>query len=253
MTTLTAPNADLNRELEPHERYVPGHHWRNAQDELEAAKLGMWLFLGTEVLLFAGFFCAYAVFRYWYPDNWHSASRHYLNWKIGAANTAVLLLSSFTIVLAIRGAQTNRRGMLLLNLFITELCAAFFLIVKLWKEYTPKWHAGELPGGFFSYGGTAHHAAAAHAPDFVDRLFHVDHGSYVPQAYDHIFLSIYWIATATHGFHVFVGMVVIGWAMWLGARGFYGPRHYTSLENVGLYWHLVDVIWIFLFPLLYLV
>lgn len=250
MTTLPLGAADPNRELEPHERYVPGHHWRNAQDELEAAKLGMWLFLATEVLLFAGFFCAYSVFRYWYPDNWHDASRGYLNWKIGAANTAVLLLSSFTIVLAIRGAQTNRKGMMLINLFITELCAAFFLVVKIWKEYLPKIHAGELPGGNFTYGG---HHAAAHSMDIVDKMFHVDHGSHVPAAYDHIFLSIYWISTATHGFHVFVGMLVIGWAMWLAAKGHYGPKHYTSLENVGLYWHLVDVIWIFLFPLLYLV
>ncbi len=255
MTTLPMGNAALNHDLEPHERHVPAHHWRNAQDELEAAKLGMWLFLATEVLLFAGFFCAYANFRYWYPENWHAASRHYLNWKIGFANTVVLLASSFTIVLAIRGAQTNRRGMLLVNLFLTELCAIFFLVVKLWKEYWPKWQAGELPGGFFTYGGPETHAAHAATgfSGWVDSIFHVDHGSYITNAYDHIFLSIYWIATATHGFHVFVGIFVIAWAMWKAFKGHYGPKHHTSLENVGLYWHLVDIIWIFLFPLLYLV
>lgn len=255
MSSLPLGHADLNRELEPHERYVPGHHWRNAQDELEAAKLGMWLFLGTEILLFAGFFCAYAVFRYWYPENWHAASRHYLNWKIGFANTVVLLASSFTIVLAIRGAQTNRKWMMLVNLFLTELCALFFLVVKLWKEYLPKWQAGELPGGNFTYGGHVEHpAGAAQAShSWFDAIFHVDHATYVPLAYDHVFLSIYWIATATHGFHVFAGILVIGWAMWLAAKGHYGPKHYTSLENIGLYWHIVDVIWIFLFPLLYLV
>jgi cytochrome c oxidase subunit 3 len=256
MTSLPAESAAMDRELEPHERYVPGHHWRNAQDEMEAAKLGMWLFLATEILLFAGFFCAYTVFRYWYPENWHAASRHYLNWKIGAANTVVLLLSSFTIVLAIRGAQTNRKGMMLVNLFITELCAAFFLVVKLGWEYAPKWQKGELPGGFFTYGGhdASHdaHAATEHASWF-STLLSVDHGHYVTNAYDHIFMSVYWISTATHGFHVFAGMIVIGWAMWMAARGHYGPKHYTSLENIGLYWHIVDVIWIFLFPLLYLV
>lgn len=226
MTTLQTNSA--GRALEPHELYVPGHHWRNARDEAEAAKLGMWLFLGTEILLFAGFFCAYAVFRMWYPENWHDASRHYLSWQIGAANTAVLLLSSFTIVMAIRGAQTNRRGMLLINLFITNLCALFFLVVKLGWEYWPKIQQGKLPGGYFTY------------PD--------PHG-----AYDHIFMSIYWISTATHGFHVLVGIFFITWCMWKGMKGHYGPKHYTSLENVGLYWHIVDVIWIFLFPLLYLV
>lgn len=256
MTTLPV-GPTYERELEPHERYVPGTHWRNAQDELEAAKLGMWLFLGTEVLLFGGFFCAYAVFRYWYPDNWHAASRHYLNWKIGAVNTAVLLLSSFNVVLAIRGAQMNRRWMIQVNLLMAWLCGLFFLVVKLWKEYFPKVQAGEMPGAFFRYAGSDGHAhAAEHAgalSRWFDAIFHVDHGAYVTQPYDHLFLSIYWVATATHGFHVLVGMLAFMWAMWLAWRGWYGPRHYTSLENIGLYWHLVDIIWIFLFPLLYLV
>lgn len=224
MTTVSTATT----ELLPHEAYVPGAHWRNAKDEAEAAKLGMWLFLATEILLFAGFFCAYAAFRLFYPDNWHDASRYYLNWKIGFANTVVLLLSSFTVVLAIRGAQTNRKGMILWNLFITQLCAAFFLVVKLGWEYWPKIQKGELPGANFAY----------------------DHAQ---GPYDHIFLSVYWISTATHGFHVLVGMLVIGWAMWMAYKDRYGPKHYTSLENVGLYWHIVDIIWIFLFPLLYLV
>ncbi len=249
--------ADIT-DLKPHERYVPGAHWRNAHDEAEAAKLGMWLFLATEVLLFSGFFCAYTVFRYWYPGVWHEASRYYLNWKIGTANTVVLLLSSFTVVLAIRGAQTNRKWMMLVNLAITEACAAFFLIVKLGWEYWPKIQKGELPGANFTFAGhSAGHAAdAGHALAGAAEAAAV-HGAqaaeYIPAAYDHIFLSVYWIATATHGFHVLAGMFVIGWTMWMAARDQYGPRHYTSLENVGLYWHIVDIIWIFLFPLLYLV
>lgn len=224
----TAAVEQNDQHLEPHERYVPQSHWRNAHDEAEGAKLGMWLFLSTEVLLFSGFFCAYSVFRMLYPGNWHEASHHYLNWKIGFANTLVLLLSSFTIVMAIRGAQTNRRGMILLNLTITQLCAIFFLVVKIGWEYMPKIAKGELPGANFQY---------AHG-----------HG-----AHDQLFLSVYWIATATHGFHVLVGIVVIAWAMVKTVKGYYGPKHFTSLENIGLYWHLVDIIWIFLFPLLYLV
>jgi cytochrome c oxidase subunit 3 len=140
----------------------------------------------------------------------------------------VLLLSSFTIVMAIRAAQMNQKGKILLHLFITNLCAIFFLVVKLGWEYWPKIQKGELPGAFFTYGN--------------------------PQGdYDHIFLSIYWISTATHGLHVLIGVLVISWAMWKAAKGHYGPKHYTSLENIGLYWHIVDVIWIFLFPLMYLV
>jgi cytochrome c oxidase subunit 3 len=254
----TAPTDTQDRELLPWEAYVPGHHWRNAEDEKEGAKLGMWLFLSTEVLLFAGFFCAYAAFRLMYPDNWHEASRYYLDWRIGAANTAVLLLSSFTIVLAIRAAQQANRGMIMVNLVITWLCAAFFLIVKLGWEYWPKLQKGKLPGVHFNY-GAGHgegHADAAHgvlsvAQTAGEAASHA--AAFTPGTHDHIFLSIYWISTATHGFHVFVGMIVIAWAMLKAWRHQYGPKHYTSLENIGLYWHLVDVIWIFLFPLLYLV
>jgi len=226
MSTVPAPILDMD--LPPHERHVPQSHWRNAKDEAEAAKLGMWLFLSTEILLFSGFFCAYAVFRMMYPGNWHAASAYYLDWRIGFANTVVLLLSSFTVVLAIRGAQTNRNWMVIVNLFITNLCAIFFLVVKIVFEYMPKIAKGELPGAAFNYG----HPQGAH---------------------DHIFLSVYWISTATHGFHVLVGIFVITWAMIKAIQKHYGPKHYTSLENVGLYWHIVDVIWIFLFPLLYLV
>lgn len=220
-------------ELEPHETYTHGHHWRNAKDEADAAKLGMWLFLSTEILLFAGFFCAYGVFRALYPGTWVAASHHYLDWRIGGFNTIILLISSFTIVMAIRGATTNRKWMIVVNLLITNICAGIFLVVKLWLEYWPKIKKDELPGANFNYAGHA--------------------GDYVPTSHDHIFLSIYWLATATHGFHVLVGMFVIGWATVRAAKGHFGPKHYTFLENTGLYWHIVDVIWIFLFPLLYLV
>ncbi|TVQ78340.1 MAG: cytochrome c oxidase subunit 3 family protein [Phycisphaeraceae bacterium] len=253
-------SAPKDKELKPWEAYIPQHHWRNATDEAEGAKLGMWLFLSTEVLLFAGFFCAYAFFRLLYPENWHDASRYYLDWEIGAANTAVLLLSSFTIVLAIRAAQQGNRGMMLIHLGITQLCAAFFLIVKLGWEYWPKIRDGKLPGIFFDYPAVYAQRAAEKAmivaPDAIIPAAQVagDYAStFTPGAHDHIFLSIYWISTATHGFHVLVGMFVIGWAMWKAYKWHYGPRHYTSLENVGLYWHIVDIIWIFLFPLLYLV
>lgn len=250
-------------ELRPFEAHVPQAHWRNKHDEADAAKLGMWLFLATEILLFAGFFCAYAFYRQQYPGNWRAASHYYLNWQIGFANTCVLLLSSWTVVMAIRGAQLGRRWQIMLNLFITQVCAAFFLVVKLGWEYWPKWQKGELPGGFFRYAG-----AVAHPPEGVEPAqvlagamteyaatggAAIDHATYVPMPHDHIFMSIYWVATATHGVHVLVGMIVIAWAMVKAWKWHYGPTHYTSLENVGLYWHIVDIIWIFLFPLLYLV
>ena len=109
MTTLPADAAG-ERALEPHETYVHEHHWRNAQDEAEGCKFGMWLFLSTEVLLFAGFFCAYAAFRMLYYDTWRYASMDYLSWKVGLANTIVLRFSSFTVVMAIRETQLARKG-----------------------------------------------------------------------------------------------------------------------------------------------
>ena len=118
----------------------------------------MWLFLATEVLLFSGFFCAYAVFRMYYPDTWKECSHYYLDWTIGAANTIVLLLSSYTVVLAIRAAQLGRKMACFWYLAITQLCAIFFLVVKLGWEYYPKWTKGELPGTAFTYPAPGRHA-----------------------------------------------------------------------------------------------
>lgn len=212
----------------PWQTYTHQPHWRNALDESEAAKLGMWLFLGTEILLFSGMFCAYIVFRMLHPEAFEYASHYYLSWQIGAANTAVLLLSSFTVVMAIRAAQLDKQLWVKINLIITILCGLFFLVTKIGWEYIPKINKGELPGGLFTY-------ANAH------------------DAYEPIFLSVYWVSTAIHGSHVLVGVILLGWCLWRANKLHYGPKHITSLENVGLFWHLVDVIWIFLFPMLYLV
>ncbi|MGP1347378.1 MAG: cytochrome c oxidase subunit 3 [Phycisphaerales bacterium] len=290
-STNDAAHADAN--LKPHERYVHGHHWRSAADEFEGGKFGMWLFLSTELLLFSGFFCAYFVFRMLYPENWHTASAYYLNWKIGFANTIVLLLSSWTVVMSIRAAQLGRRNEILAWLGITQLCALFFLVVKLGWEYWPKIQKSELPGANFNYAphalnttpadpaaadiiasaGSAAITPASHSSitlidhanialanhaDTAATIIPVaagggDHGHFTPGPHDQIFLSVYWVATATHGVHVLVGIIVFALAMWKAYKFHFGPKNYLFLENAGLYWHVVDIIWIFLFPLLYLV
>ncbi len=214
--------------LPPHERPEVAMHFRSMQEQYDAGKMGMWLFLSTEILLFAGFFCAYAVFRMLYPEAFAGASHHYLSWKVGFANTCVLLLSSFTVAWSIRNAQLNQQGLLRLNLLITILCGIFFLVTKIALEYVPKIQKGELPGGFFNYP----HATFDQEP---------------------IFLSIYWVATATHGLHVLIGVALFIWILLRAFKLHFGPKSYLALENVGLYWHLVDLIWIFLFPLLYLI
>ncbi len=282
---MSTPPAQNPGDRRYHEAYVQGHHWRNRHDEADGAKLGMWLFLSTELLLFAGFFCAYAAFRLFYPDNWHSASRYYLDWQIGFANTCVLLLSSLTIVLAIRAAQMDKKWTCFWNLAITNACALFFLVVKLGWEYLPKWQKGKLPGKHFNYpnegsagdsfqetlqqadepiaqavthGGdliaSAGASVSSMAADILPAAAKGAEGAaHTPMPHDHIFLSVYWISTSTHGLHVLIGVFLIGWLMIRTLKNHFGPRHFTALENVGLYWHIVDLIWIFLFPLLYLV
>lgn len=202
-------------------------HFRSHDEEFDACKIGMWLFLSTEVLLFSGLFVLYAIFRAWYPEAFAQGS-HYLDWRWGTLNTLVLLFSSYTVASAIRAAQRDEQRKLKILLGITILCALTFLTIKLTLEYIPKWSVGKRPGSLFSYEG----AYFQHEP---------------------IWWSIYYAATGIHAFHVLMGVIVIGYILFRASRGAYGPKHYNGVELVGLYWHLVDLIWIFLFPLLYLI
>lgn len=202
-------------------------HFRTHDDEFDASKIGMWLFLSTEILLFAGLFVSYAIFRAWYPDAFAEGS-HYLDWRWGTLNTMVLLFSSYTVAASIRAAQRNEQRRLKTLLAVTILCALAFLTIKLTLEYIPKWSVGKRPGSLFSYAGV-----------------HYEH--------EPIWWSIYYAATGIHAFHVIIGALAIGVILYKATKGAYGPKHYTGVEIVGLYWHLVDVIWIFLFPLLYLI
>ena len=207
----------------------PGHahHFRSHEEEFDACKIGMWLFLTTEVLLFAGLFCAYAIFRMLYPEAFANGS-HYLDWRWGTLNTIVLLISSYTVAASIRNAQLNQQRMLRFNLGFTILCAALFIFIKLTFEYIPKWSEGKRPGSLFAYPFAENNA-------------------------EPIWWGVYYAATGIHALHVIIGAAMIAWVLSKATRGHYGPKHYTGIEVVGLYWHLVDLIWIFLFPLLYLI
>lgn len=202
-------------------------HFRSHEDEFDATKIGMWLFLTTEVLLFAGLFCFYAVFRMLHPEAFVAGSKH-LDVHWGAINTAILLLSSFTIAYSIRNAQTNNIRWLKINLLITIACGFAFLFIKLFFEYIPKWGEGKRPGKWFDYAFATH-------------------------PHEHMWWSVYYVATSIHALHVIIGMSLIFWMYLKARKGFFGPKHYTGVEVTGLYWHLVDLIWIFLFPLLYLI
>ncbi len=231
-TTLDAYDTPAPDHLRDHPKHwrnrKAGHHWRTHDEEFDASKLGMWLFLTTEVLLFAGIFCGYAVFRLLYPEAWANGS-HYLDWRFGGLNTVILLISSWTVANAVRCAQLNNQKWLRINLIITLICAALFVWIKLQFEYMPKLGEGKAPGTFFSY-------------------------PFAQDAHEPLWWSLYYVGTGIHALHVFIGAGLLGWVLYRSWKyEAYGPTEYTMVENSALYWHLVDLVWIFLFPLLYLI
>ena len=208
------------------------HHFDNAEQQESAAKLGMWIFLATEILMFSGLFLAYFFVRSSYPEMVLEAHEH-LDKIMGAINTVVLISSSLTMALAVRSAQTNQRQLTNLYLLGTLIFAATFMVIK-YLEYTAKIEHGTLPTAFYA----EHVAGGVQGPWYGG---------------NQMVFGIYFVMTGLHGLHVLVGMGLITWMMIRNSKGEFSSRYFTPVENVGLYWHLVDLIWIFLFPLLYLV
>ncbi|MEQ1664364.1 MAG: cytochrome c oxidase subunit 3 family protein [Bdellovibrionales bacterium] len=194
--------------------------------QFSAAKLGVWLFLCTEILMFGGLFVGYIIYHGRYPEMFAEGAKH-LDWRLGALNTIVLLISSYTMASGIHYAQINDRAKSLRALGITVLCALIFLVVK-YFEYHHKIEVGLLPGKYFAFQG-AEHANLA------------------------MYFSFYFLMTGLHGSHVVAGICLILWVMKRTAKEEFNSDFYTPVESVGLFWHLVDLIWIYLFPLLYLV
>jgi cytochrome c oxidase subunit 3 len=204
------------------------HHFRDANHEFESAKQGIWLFMVTEILMFGGLFVAYAIFHAIYPEMFAEGAKQ-LDWRMGFFNTLVLILSSLTMALGIYYLQIGQSKKAVRSLAITLVCGAIFMVVK-YFEYTSKIHHGFLPGKFLDI---------AHVnPE------HANLGLY---------FGFYFCMTGLHGLHVLIGMGLIAWVMIRAMKGEFGPNYYTPVEGVGIFWHIVDLIWIFLFPLLYLV
>ena len=317
----------LDAHAEKHDHRV-SHHFESAQQQFDAGKLGMWLFLVNEVLFFSGLFVAYAVYRANHPEVFVNAHK-YLNTTLGAFNTLVLLISSLTMAWAVRAAQLNQKRLLVWLLAATLSCASLFLGVKA-VEYSHKWDKGLLWAGAYAAAESQEAHAEEHlAPAASDHhshssawlskslmvlslpfgislaltaiLFVVARARKSPHAktfwlccivisacffvgvvfgqvvesysvhevgaeasmpeedlaqqrkYTGVFFSIYYAMTGVHALHILIGMGVIAWLMWRSIRqdfddGYFGPIDYTAL-----YWHLVDLVWVYLFPLLYLI
>lgn len=202
------------------------HHFREMSQQFEASKIGMWLFLVTEILMFGGLFVGYGIMHGRHPEAF-MAAHHHLDRTMGAINTVVLLVSSFTMVMGVWAAQKGDRKKLILFLTLTLLLAGVFLVVK-YFEYSHKFHDGLLPGRFYTHQG-----------DTVPGQF--------------LFFSFYFMMTGLHGIHVVLGMAAITWLLIRASRGHFTADYYGPVDMVGLYWHLVDLIWIYLFPLMYLI
>jgi len=348
------------------------HHFDDARQQFDAGKLGIWVFLVTEILFFSGLFCAYVLYRNSNPEIFYEA--HFqLDKVLGGANTIVLLFSSLTMALAVRASQLGQKSVVIVNLLITMVCASIFLGVKA-VEYSHKWDEGILTRGYFAFSGTPHHAASDnmfgisdyllilsivpaillvvflaigiiykatnvpkkaqffiylsimmagyflgalagkiymdvkpvsdHGGDSHNKVAHADEHD---ESHDHedgehpdedhkdanagetkdgetrggetkdgetkdgdtdvtepvaltekqrrvgIFFSIYYCMTGLHAVHVIGGMIALSWLLWRSINGHWRPDYYGPVDYVGLYWHLVDLIWIYLFPLLYLI
>ena len=202
------------------------HHFDDLEQQFDASALGMWVFLVTEVMFFGGLFAGYTVYRTKYPQAW-TAGSHELDILLGAINTGVLIASSLTMAMAVWASQQGRRRALIVFLLLTILLGSVFLGIKV-VEYSHKFHEGLVPGP----------------------AFHIDR----PHAQQvQLFFSFYFAMTGMHALHMVIGLGMLSVFVWMAARGRFSKNYFTPIEVGGLYWHFVDIVWIFLFPLLYLV
>jgi cytochrome c oxidase subunit III len=234
----TAPEVHGHRSLQ--------HHFENMEQQREAGTLGMWVFLVTEIMFFGGMFLAYSLYRSMYPASFASASNH-LDITLGTLNTAVLILSSFTMALAVYFTQVGKRRPQILCLVITLLLGLTFLGVK-GVEYYDKYTDHLIPGRLIP--GNPFHPEVAQPGDHDPHKLHLLPGATAPQV--EMFYWIYFAMTGMHALHMIIGAGLLTFLLIFSVKGRFDPEYHGPVEVIGLYWHFVDIIWIFLFPLLYL-
>jgi len=207
------------------------HHFEDLEQQTESAVLGMWLFLAQEVMFFGGLFVSYLVYRIKFPDAWATASGALNVWQ-GGGNTVVLLVSSVTMASSVWCAQTGRQRGLKLGLWLTLILGLTFLVVK-YFEYKDKFFHHLIPGANFHWTGPVIGSPT--------------------EGQIELFFVLYFIMTGMHALHMIIGAGILIWIMALAYKGYFSPQRYMKVELFGFYWHFVDIVWVFLFPLLYLV
>ncbi len=218
------------------------HHFETEEQQREAGSFGMWLFLLTEIMFFGGMFFAYLLYRNWYNPAFIAAS-HQLSIPLGAINTAILISSGFFMALGVWAAEVRKKSLLVLFLVLTTIFGFAFLGIKT-VEYKEKFEHHHIPGANFD------------VSEFVNPAAHGLHET--PLAPDmaqktQIFFFLYFAMTGMHALHMIIGLGLLFWLTWRAHRGEFSSGYVAPIENFGLYWHFVDIVWIFLFPLLYLI
>ena len=222
------------------------HHFENMEQQREAGTLGMWVFLVTEVMFFGGMFLVYTLYRSQYPAAFVSASNH-LDIKLGAINTGVLIVSSFTMAMAVYSTQIGKRRTTIVCLILTMILGATFLGIKA-VEYHDKYNDHLIPGRLIP--GRPFAPEIAQPGDHDPHKLHLIEGANVRNV--ELFYWIYFAMTGMHALHMIIGLGIMTVILIMAWRGKFSPEYHAPVEISGLYWHFVDIIWIFLFPLLYL-
>jgi len=236
-------------EAHPHEHpSYQRHHFETIEQQFDTTNFAMWLFLLTEVMFFGGLFTAYLIMRNWYYPAFVEAS-HQLNVGWGTANTAVLITSSFTMAMGVWNAELRRKGGLVLCLVLTFILGLAFLGIKT-IEYHEKWEKHHIPGIRYSESSFLNPAS--------DPEVHKSYPDDKPLAPDmaahtEMYFFLYFAMTGMHALHMIIGIAILSFMIFRARAGAYTTGHVTYVENFGLYWHFVDIVWIFLFPLLYLI
>jgi cytochrome c oxidase subunit III len=209
------------------------HHFTDFKQQKESVVLGMWSFLVQEVMFFGGLFATYVVYRSQYPDAFHEGAMQ-LSSVLGGVNTIVLICSSLTMAMAVHSASKGNKGGIAFWLILTIIFGSIFLGVKV-VEYKEKFDHGFIPG-------------------IADHGLKINHETHQPRPTGFaIYFALYFAMTGLHAIHMIIGIPILAIIAINGLRGKYGPEYYTPVEMTGLYWHFVDIVWIFLFPLLYLI
>ena len=214
------------------------HHFENLEQQREAGTLGMWVFLVTEIMFFGGMFLAYTLYRSQYPEAFAIASNH-LDIKLGAINTAVLIFSSFTMAMAVYSTQVGKRRPQTIYLVLTIVLGLAFLGIKA-VEYYEKYVDNLIPGSLIP----------GHPFNPDPHAMHLTLGVSIQHV--QMFYWIYFAMTGMHALHMIIGVGLLSVILYFSVKGRYSPEYHNPVEVAGLYWHFVDIVWIFLFPLLYL-